>query len=306
MKKTFWLYWDPESHHIQSISPVENKDAAEFPFMMIDRETAIPFLSGEASMTEWMVGGTLNKPFLTQNMLDLPSANPGELQAIPRLGNNSGFIGVSVTVFLASDTIVVAIPKSHVGEKLRSITEKNLRFVLTKRNEPEHVLKEFTVPTKDLIANGSVKVSLDLPQKYSDFSVMTYGVFNSYRYEVIRSIWQKQNDESGVKANNLVAFRSVDVVPRYEKGVVAHHDTTTNKLIVSIMNGAELMSYAESDGILFLIKPRDATIILHHVTLDLAALSNEQVVEFALPWDIGRDWGMGGTPIAENVYFTRK
>jgi hypothetical protein len=304
--KTINLYYNLKTAAIVAASPVEQEEFKDLAMVQVPFDDGLAFLTGEKSFSEWFIVGKPDNYVLTNNPLDIPPLHSGGIYLIPRARNSTLFCGIAATVYLASDLIEFSIPTRHAGIRLKAVKERELTFYLTKRNDPEHIIKEITISVKKLIAEGSIKIKLDLEGEHQDFSLLTTRVFNQYRFEVIKSVWFQQTTGTTAKINNLVAFKERSKVDDDEKCILAIHHKKKNRITLRLQNGADVAGFDGMQGLIFLTAPRDPTVIIHHYTLDISSLLDGRVIEFPVPKDVTGAFGLGGIPLAENLFFVKQ
>lgn len=304
--RTINLYYNLKTAEIKAASPVDQEEFKDLAVIQVPFDDGLPFLTGEKSFSEWFIVGKPDNCVITNNPLDIPPLHSGGIYLIPRARNSTTFCGVSATVYLASDLIEFSIPSRYVGIRLKAMKEKELTFYLTKRNDPEHIIKEITISVKKLIAEGSIKVRLELDGEHQDFSLLTTRVFSQYRFEVIRSVWFQQTTNTSSKINNLVAFRERSKVGLDEKCILAIHHKKKGRLTLQVQNGADVAGFEGMQGLVFLTAPRDPTVIIHHYAVDISTLLDGRIVEFPIPKDIKGEFGIGSVPLAENLFFVKQ
>lgn len=304
--KLIHLYYNPKTGEIKSASPVAMEEFADLGCHKIPFDDGLKFLTGEYSLNEWFIVGKPGECVLTNNPLDIPPLHSGNIFMVPRARHSFLFNGLSAVVFLASDLIEFSIPEKYKGRRLKAIKEKELTFYLTKRNDPEHVVKELTVPVRKLITDGSVKIKLELNGEFTDFSLLTPRVFSQYRFEVIKSVWFQQTTNASAKINNLVAFKQKTTVGDDEKCILATYLPESRRITLQLKNNADVAGFDGMQGLVFLTAPRDPTVILHHYVVDISTLVNGSVIELPLPKNIQGNFGMGGAPLSENLYFVKQ
>lgn len=304
MMSSFRLYYEENSGDIKAVTPTQLDEFDHYSSISIKEDKAAEFISGDLDTSEWcVVADPKGKAKLYLRGLDIQPIDSGALYNIPPFSTAESLpMAVMVSIYRGSKTFEVAIPQKFIGKRLQNIKAKELQFIITKKNDPTVKVAEITIEVAKLMKTGSIRCQFE--SKLNDFSVITPKVFREYRLLVSSVSWINANSIEG-RFNKLVAFRNKKAYKGFS-GVKAVHNINTNTIVLSVVGTDVSLNYPGDDLVtLFITKPLDPTILIDKITFSFEELSENHEVTIPLNSKAGKDFGIGGFPIADNLIFTR-
>lgn len=305
----FYVYYEERTGKIKVLSPVESDDQPQCAVTRIPSETAIRFITGEDNVDKWFItaNSTPEQGYLTQNEFDLKPLDTGKVISIQRASPTQAFSSaIFVRVFTTRKKFEVAIPEQFINYEMKYDLPDNLEFHLTRRNDPTVVYEDFVVSVKELFEKG--KVECDMTVEAKDFSVFTKQYFMHYQLEVKRSFGGGKSKRVGnTRFNKLVCFDLVKKEKDANNGIIVIHNINNSTLEIRVLgHESELQFDGMTQGILFLTKHRDPTVLVDMIKFDIAELMDRGKIVIKLSNTTGTDFGVSSYPYADALSLLRK
>jgi hypothetical protein len=298
--RTFYAHFNSSTGKINSIGPLEmNDDFPNAEVMELDQETAFKFFHNEYSMADWYIIKTGGNWSLTRNPIDAEPVDVGQMIEITRI-NNEDLKCVLATLSVPDSVIEISIPRECIGKPLNVVKAKELFFILTKKNDPSHIVDEFTISVTELIEKG--KVIIPIKTEFRDYSLFTRSEFKLYRFDISLNGRGILHRPITTRINKLTEYK---IKKNAKTGVKVTVNGEKNTLDFEILGSTKVSWPNVAMCPVFITKRHDPTVVYGQVTLNMDAFLENKKISLQLPKDLPGEFGLASYPLADTMTFVK-